>query len=94
MLFWRAFGTEDGATRTIHEDGSRKFTVYGAAEENDRDKGMQTRKMVRTSPSLCAAIGMLIHMIYRVERYAIFCVASMFVLAHSLACHDARSKMP
>jgi hypothetical protein len=31
---------------TIHEDGEQSFTVYGAAEENERDKGMQTRRMV------------------------------------------------
>lgn len=31
---------------TVREDGERIFTVYGAAEENERDKGMQTRKMV------------------------------------------------
>jgi len=30
---------------TVNEDGSREFTVYGAAAENDRDKGMQVRKM-------------------------------------------------
>lgn len=33
---------------TIEESGSRYFTVYDAAEENERDKGMQkTRKIVR-----------------------------------------------
>jgi hypothetical protein len=31
---------------TVKEDGSREFTVYGAALENERDKGMQTKKMV------------------------------------------------
>lgn len=31
---------------TIKEDGSRDFTVYDAAPENERDKGMQTKKMV------------------------------------------------
>ncbi|EIW84479.1 Metallo-dependent phosphatase [Coniophora puteana RWD-64-598 SS2] len=30
---------------TIKEDGEKIFTEYGAAEENERDKGMQTRKM-------------------------------------------------
>jgi serine/threonine-protein phosphatase 6 catalytic subunit len=30
---------------TIREDGSRDFTVYDAAPENERDKGMQTKKM-------------------------------------------------
>jgi serine/threonine-protein phosphatase 6 catalytic subunit len=33
---------------TIHENGNKSFTVYGAAEENNRDKGMQTRRMVRS----------------------------------------------
>lgn len=32
---------------TVKEDGSRDFTVYNAAPENERDKGMQTKKMVR-----------------------------------------------
>jgi serine/threonine-protein phosphatase 6 catalytic subunit len=31
---------------TIHENGAKSFVVYGAAEENDRDKSMQTRRMV------------------------------------------------
>jgi len=31
---------------TVKEDGSRDFTVYNAAPENERDKGMQTKKMV------------------------------------------------
>ncbi|KAF7421234.1 Serine/threonine-protein phosphatase 6 catalytic subunit [Pleurotus ostreatus] len=30
---------------TIHENGEKTFKVYGAAEENERDKGMQTRRM-------------------------------------------------
>ncbi|KIM89725.1 hypothetical protein PILCRDRAFT_812523 [Piloderma croceum F 1598] len=30
---------------TVKEDGSRSFTVYEAAEENERDKGMAIRKM-------------------------------------------------
>ncbi|KAG0701660.1 Metallo-dependent phosphatase-like protein [Suillus ampliporus] len=30
---------------TVREDGSRDFTVYNAAPENERDKGMQTKKM-------------------------------------------------
>lgn len=34
---------------TIHEDGTKSFTVYGAAAENERDKGMQTRRMVSLS---------------------------------------------
>ncbi|KAJ4473744.1 Metallo-dependent phosphatase-like protein [Lentinula aciculospora] len=31
---------------TVHESGERTFEVYGPAAENDRDKGMQTRRMV------------------------------------------------
>ncbi|KZV66350.1 Metallo-dependent phosphatase [Peniophora sp. CONT] len=30
---------------TIRENGERDFTVYGPAEENERDAGMQTRRM-------------------------------------------------
>ncbi|KAF9007076.1 Metallo-dependent phosphatase-like protein [Cyathus striatus] len=30
---------------TVHDDGSQSFMVYDAAEENERDKGMQTRRM-------------------------------------------------
>lgn len=37
---------------TVREDGERVFTVYEAAEENERDKGMQTRKMVSVAVSL------------------------------------------
>lgn len=37
---------------TVREDGERVFTVYGAAEENERDKGMQTRKMVSATVHL------------------------------------------
>lgn len=32
---------------TIRENGEKDFTVYGPAEENERDTGMQTRRMVR-----------------------------------------------
>ena len=33
---------------TIEENGSRQFTVYDAAQENERDKGMlKSRKIVR-----------------------------------------------
>ncbi len=31
---------------TVHENGEKSFTVYGPAEENARDKGMTTRRMV------------------------------------------------
>ena len=33
---------------TVREDGTRHFTVYGAAPENENDKGQKNRKMVRT----------------------------------------------
>ncbi len=32
---------------TIHENGTRTFNTYGPAEENAKDKGMTTRRMVR-----------------------------------------------
>ena len=35
---------------TIHESGEKTFVVYGAAEENERDKSMQTRRMVGNMP--------------------------------------------
>lgn len=41
---------------TVKEDGQREFTVYGAAAENERDKGMQTRKMV-------SALSVLLHVL-------------------------------
>ena len=31
---------------TVRENGEREFTVYRPAEENERDAGMQTRRMV------------------------------------------------
>lgn len=34
---------------TINSDGGRNFTVYDAAEENDRDRAITKRKMVRIS---------------------------------------------
>lgn len=38
---------------TIRPDGERSFTVYDAAPENERDKGMlRTRKMVSISARL------------------------------------------
>ena len=35
---------------TIKEDGSRNFTVYEAAEENERDKGMQKSRKAVSPP--------------------------------------------
>ena len=42
---------------TIREDGSRDFTVYDAAEENERDQGMQRqRKAVRVLVQLAKLV--------------------------------------
>jgi len=38
---------------TFSENGGKEFCVYDAAEENKRDKGMQTRKMVGVNFSGC-----------------------------------------
>ncbi|KAI0315217.1 Metallo-dependent phosphatase [Amylostereum chailletii] len=35
---------------TIHEDGARTFTVYGPAEENERDTAMQTGRRMGNMP--------------------------------------------
>lgn len=43
---------------TIHENGEKTFKVYGAAEENERDKGMQTRRMV-SRRNIIATSGLL-----------------------------------
>jgi serine/threonine-protein phosphatase 6 catalytic subunit len=41
---------------------SRRFIVFDAAEENERDRGMQTRRMVMFSFPLCFLVGcVLIH---------------------------------
>lgn len=37
---------EDGTEAVNGGEVGRFFTVFGAAEENERDKGMQTRKLV------------------------------------------------
>jgi hypothetical protein len=42
------------AILTITESGESEFKVYGAAEENERDKGMQTRRMVGVFSYFCA----------------------------------------
>ena len=42
---------------TVHEDGSRTFTVYDAAAENDRDKGQGRRIVSLLLPLL--EIGLL-----------------------------------
>ena len=34
---------------TLDSNGGRQFTVYNAAPENERDKGMQIRRMVSVS---------------------------------------------
>ncbi|KAF5369229.1 hypothetical protein D9757_010032 [Collybiopsis confluens] len=45
---------------TVHESGERTFEVYGPAEENERDKGMQTRKMCHTCRFFKGAVTMLV----------------------------------
>lgn len=38
---------DEGGTKVVNGgEVGRFFTVFGAAEENERDKGMQTRKLV------------------------------------------------
>ena len=37
---------------TIRDDGERSFTVYDAAPENERDKGMQKSRKIVSLPSL------------------------------------------
>jgi serine/threonine-protein phosphatase 6 catalytic subunit len=41
---------------TLESDGRREFTVYNAAPENERDKGMQVRRMVSAFPIAPAKI--------------------------------------
>lgn len=41
---------------TLESDGRREFTVYNAAPENERDKGMQVRRMVSSYPIATAKI--------------------------------------
>lgn len=41
---------------TIGEDGGREFTVYDAAEENERDKGMQKQRKMVSSCSVPLSI--------------------------------------
>ena len=43
---------EGGAEAVNGGEVGRFFTVFGAAEENERDKGMQTRKLV----SVCSVL--------------------------------------
>ena len=55
---------------TVHEDGSRTFTVYEAAEENLRDKG-QGRKIV--SYFWCL-LSIMMYSISSLEQYPILCM--------------------
>lgn len=57
---------------TIRDDGGRQFTVYGAAPENEDDKGQKNRKMV----SLPAVP----------EKPCTEVVASMARLGHAILC--------
>lgn len=68
---------------TIREDGGRNFTVYEAAEENERDKGMQKqRKMVSL---IWIALRMQSLLICVLGKYVIFRVAR-FLLCRILCC--------
>lgn len=44
---------------TIHDNGEKKFTVYGAAEENDRDQNMQNGKLAVSCLSIFRTLHML-----------------------------------
>lgn len=55
---------------TLLPDGGRSFTVFDAAPENERDRGMQTRRMV-SIPLELSSVQFLI-CVHRV-RCHIFC---------------------
>ena len=44
---------------TIHEDGHRDFIVYDAAPENERDQGLQAKKMVSETLSFAWIVAEL-----------------------------------
>ena len=71
---------------TVRGDGRKEFTVYGAAQENERDKGMQTRKMVGSpSPFFLSPVRLLMRTIMDRIRCHILCrhPASLPLLLHS-----------
>lgn len=54
---------------TIHEDGTRTFAVYDAAEENERDRGKIAGRMVRhllLQPSNLLMHRRICHILYNV----------------------------
>jgi hypothetical protein len=62
------------AILTIREDGTRGFTVYGPAEENERDVAQQrTRRVVRGVLILHGRFCMLTWGLSK-GQYAVFCV--------------------
>jgi hypothetical protein len=62
------------AILTIREDGTRGFTVYGPAEENERDVAQQrTRRVVRGVLILHGRFCMLTRGFSK-GQYAVFCV--------------------
>jgi hypothetical protein len=54
---------------TVHENGEQTFTVYDAAEENERDRGKVASRMVRFHPTCLSNVRLR-----RLIEYAIFCI--------------------
>jgi len=67
---------------TIHEDGEQSFTVYGAAEENERDKGLQTRRMVSHQVFFHIVASHLRPV--DLEQHAVFCLKIIHIPYHLL----------
>jgi len=58
---------------TVHDDGSRSFTVYDAAPENDRDK-MQGKRLVCL---IYVVAGNSKLILFMTGKYAVFCMIIM-----------------
>lgn len=71
---------------TVHESGEKTFAVYGPAPENDRDKGMQTRRMVSRSCALLLLSERLWICRDLSEQHAILCLISRSARCHAFAC--------
>lgn len=63
---------------TIRDDGERKFTVYGAAEENDRDQNMQNGKLAVCFATSFVVIRKMIAHFY-LGQHAVLCL--IFVIS-------------
>lgn len=62
------------AILTVRENGTRNFTVYGPAEENERDTAQQrTRRPVRCLFISCRRPEMLIRDFFK-GKFTVFCV--------------------